>query len=794
LLKRQSAKKDKLWIMKTIVRKIVGVTVLFVALSAVAETEINSENTSPAVLIPWSQVPLSGTFWVAGPNGLMPPLPGRPQYMAGASVYSVGNDQFVVDAQNVQNFAQVSLSPPPLPSGSTNPAGNSPAAKLLLITSNAWFNQIVISNHTFVSLGATVLDGIDGSVRTSQLPAGALFPIATTNLTTPLSRWVPVGVTNSIQNTTFEIPYNPALKPISFYSVCAQTNGEPLVIPPYTLLLTNFGLQTDQGVTVSWRNSQPGNADEFDVIVENDTNGHSYLVGTTTTTGASNSFSFELTVATNLQFVNYALPAPITADQFFLSTSNFNEADVVTIPYVANTNSGRVIMEVAVYDVTDPNNAQLLGEVDGTNCNQGTLEIPGVSIQPGVDVFEFRVTDDAFSETDTDITITNSRMVSIVSPFLALESNGTNRIAASSGGYGVALKAVTEATNGTWDIKQFNPDGTLYNEVTATIADVGQTVIFDDNSTPDTDFPVPYYDLEVSVIPTAQPHLQNDPPAPTQTKTIRVWLLPRRSNTGSITAYDDTLLPSNNGDKQFVLSVMQNGESEMSDFVCYPVDIQDGNYVVGNNAVAVDLNQRYGWTALQAMLSGSSYHHFDIGSSTWSYPQIDRPINFVAVDAHGVVITEDADSAYGLQGPPGFADNQVTQFSLRDFHFDKRTNAVAIAIFTGCRIGNGPFMHFILRNKGLWGQISSSTATAQHIRPCFGLGWTSDTFGGADLDQWYWMSYFTLFSTELGGSGSSPFAYSLDAAVGQANFYYPAGSDGVLWSGVQGMTLDQAAQ
>jgi hypothetical protein len=451
-------------------------------------------------------------------------------------------------------------------------------------------------------------------------------------------------------------------------------------------------------------------------------------------------------------------------------------------------------MDVSVYDVTDPNNEQLLAEVDGTNCNQGTLEIPGISIKQGVEMFEFRVSDDRFSDTITDITITNHREISIVAPFLAFEANGTNRIAASSGGYGVAFHLATTDTNGTWDIKQFKPDGTLYNELQAAVTNIGQNVIYDDGSTPNTVFPDPYYDFTISVLPnSSKANKLSNPPAPVGTKTFRVWLIPPRSHTGSIVGYDDTLLPSNSSDRQTILGVMQDGESSMSDFVCYPIDIQDGNYVVSQNPVAVDLNQPTGWnwTALQAMLSGSSYHHYDT-SSGWTWQNVGLPINFVAVEAHGAVISEDANSAFGLQGPSSFKYSQVTQFSLRDWGFDRKTNAVAIAIFTGCRLGDGPFVRYILRDNGLWHQISQATATAQHIRPCFGLGWTTDTVAG-DLDQWTWVSYFTLFASEVGGSGSSPFAYTLDGAVSQANFYWPAGSDGVIWSGTQGMTLDQAA-
>lgn len=155
----------------------------------------------------------------------------------------------------------------------------------------------------------------------------------------------------------------------------------------------------------------------------------------------------------------------------------------------------------------------------------------------------------------------------------------------------------------------------------------------------------------------------------------------------------------------------------MSAFIYNPIDIQDGIYVSGSNPVAVDLNQTNGWTALQAMLADKPYRRYGVPQ------QVDRPIDFVAVDAHGAALSEDANSAFGIQGPGGYADNQVSQFSLRSFGFDRSTNAVALAIFTGCKIGDGPFMRYLLRDKGLWHQISAATATSQHIRPCFGLGW-----------------------------------------------------------------------
>jgi len=534
--------KPETWIMKTIRQNILGLTALFVALSAGAESTTTVEDAGTAPLIPWNQAPATGTFWVQGPNGPALPYPCRPQHLAGASIYAMGGDQFVVDARQVENFGlattALASSAAPQRFGPPVPA---PADKPLLVTSNKWFNQIIISNHTYVSLNNATFDS-NGNLIAHQFPSGVMYAVTSTNLTTPMAQWQPVGPTNAIGNFNFSLPYNPASTPNTFYSFCAQPdpNANPEEVMPFTLMATNISILTDQGVTLLWTNSQPGNADEFDAIVENDTNGHSYLVGTATTTGATNAFSFELTVATNLQFVNYALPAPITADQFFLTTSNFNEADVITVPYVINTNSDRAIIEVAVYDVSDPSNPQFLGHVTGAGSDTGTLEIPGVSVSSGVVTLEFRAIDSGFGQTATDITVTNSRLVSIVSPVFSLVPDGNNRIAASGGGYGIGFEAVTTATNGTWIVNVYDPAGNLFESSSIAVTNIGQDIIYDDGSTVDSEYPDTYYDIQVTVNPPGSQPLvaQNNPPSPVETKTIRVHLLPPKPTAGSIVGYD----------------------------------------------------------------------------------------------------------------------------------------------------------------------------------------------------------------------------------------------------------------
>jgi hypothetical protein len=748
---------------------------LISAFGAFAQSS-SSINMEDATLVPANQVPTSGTFWVEQLDGQFLPYPSLPSYLRRVPIYALPEGGYVLDGRNVSYSA--SLASEMSPAGGFGPAPQppSPPSDPPLVTSNAWFNQIIISNHTYVSLtGATL--GTNGNVMTSQLPYGGMFAVTTTNLVNP--QWQPVGQTNAIGNTNFSLPY---LYPLSFYRICAQlnTNGNPDEILPFSVTASNISILTDQGVMLKWTNGQPGFAAEEDAIVELDTNGHSYLVGSVNTTKASGTFSFELQNATNLTFVRYTAPANTTTDQFFLATNYFHSPDVVTIPYVISTNSGRSIIEVAAYDVTDPSNPQFLGHVTGAGSEKGTLEIPGVSIWPGVDDLEFRAIDSGFAESATDFTITNYRLVSVVSPMLSLVPNGTNRVAASSGEYGIGFEAVTTATNGTWVVNVYDPAGNLFENGSIAVTNVGQVITFDDGSTVNSVYPSPYYNIVVTVVPPGnQPLAPNNPPAPVNTQYIRVYLLPPKPNAGSITGYDQEAIQAlgNNSDEQYAIQVLTDGVSQMFAFVYQIENIQNNGYwqTVGS-PMANSLNVPWGWTALNYGLAGEPYYPGNI--SPQQTP--DRPILGVMVHGHGGL--NPAGVALGVQGPS--ANDQLSQESLEEAGFNKATNAVAMAIFTGCRIGGGPFMQYILRNNGVSGQFSPSTAATQKIRPCFGLGWTIDKPNNTDVFDW--LTYFTLYATENDGS---TFTYTLDQAVSLANQNAPgSGGNGVLWSGEQGIT------
>ena len=208
---------------------------------------------------------------------------------------------------------------------------------------------------------------------------------------------------------------------------------------------------------------------------------------------------------------------------------------------------------------------------------------------------------------------------------------------------------------------------------------------------------------------------------------------------------------------------------------------KNGYWQTVNNPTANSLDVPWGWTALNFGLANSPYVPGDM--SPLQTP--DRPILGLAVHGHGGVT--DAGVALGVQGPKA---NQLTQASLEDAGFNKQTNAIAMAIFTGCRIGNSPFMQFILRDNGQPGQFTPITARAEKIRPCFGLGWTIDVPNNTDIFDW--LTYFTLFATENDGT---TFNLTLDQAVSQANQNAPgSGSNGVVWSGEQGTALDGLSQ
>jgi hypothetical protein len=259
------------------------------------------------------------------------------------------------------------------------------------LSSNRWFSQIAVSNQTYVSLDAAVVDA-NGHVRTFEFPTGVVFPMTSTNLSTPAAQWQAVGQTNPIGNCTFTLPFNPAAGSKAFYRICAQLdpNFDPTTVALYFLVVTNLRILTDQSVTLNWTNSQPGQADEMEAIVEVDAHGHAYLVDSVTTSGSSGSFSFDLNGVDGLTFTRYTAPAATPADLFFLPTNYFNSPDVVTVPYVIIPDPGRsAIIQVAVYDMTDPNNPQFLAQNSGNGCGKGTLEIPGMVLQPGSRILEF---------------------------------------------------------------------------------------------------------------------------------------------------------------------------------------------------------------------------------------------------------------------------------------------------------------------------------------------------------------------------------------------------------------------
>ena len=778
---------------------------MLIAFTASAQIYSSALNTGELQLVPRDQVPFSGTFWVEGPTGMTAPLPCLPANAPDAPIYALPNGQFFVDARESlvyalsvasQSFADTSEQFSPL----DNPQPDPP-----LITSNAWFNQIVISNHTYVSLGGATLDG-NGNVIAHQFPFGVMFPVTATNLTIPIVEWQPIGQTNAIGNSTFEIPYNPASKPISFYRICSEldTNFNPASVLPFSLAATNLQILTDYGVALTWTNGQPGLASESEAIVETGTNGHAYLIDSEITSGASGSFSFELQNTNGLTFVRYSAPAATVGDQFFPPTNFLQNPDVFTIPYVINTNSGRSIADLSAYDVTDPSNPRFLAQVplDQADKHAGTLEIPGISLQSGVLDIQLRATDTGNGESVTDLFITNHIQVSVIAPVLDFESNGSNRTLRAYGGYAVSLEAVTTNTTGYWVITTRNPNGIVVGQVSSPVASIGQHIVYNDGGTETTDEPYDHYFIDVTVQPTAPLAQLNgtlDPPAPPSSTTITVYLLPRRVAAAAITGYDTDVLPSDSGDRQFVLSVLQNGESELSDFIYYPVAFDDGNWKLSANPYANSLNNNGGWTSMQASLVGTNYQVTLDGTSTRVANSPTLPLSFLAAEGHGIVGNENWAFAFGMQGPPNAPDSDFNILTVLDrWHYKKSKDALAITIFTGCRIGGGnqPFPHLLLRNNGLFGQIDTGTAAAKGVRPCFGLAWTSDVVIGTD--QFSWMSYWTLFATYLGGSGTSPFQYSLDDAIGQASFYDgqsgSTGGDNVTWSGTQGKHLDQFAQ
>jgi hypothetical protein len=286
--------------------------------------------------------------------------------------------------------------------------------------------------------------------------------------------------------------------------------------------------------------------------------------------------------------------------------------------------------------------------------------------------------------------------------------------------------------------------------------------------------------------PGNHPLAQNDPPAQVNTHYIRIYIVPPKPSAGSITAYDGTVINElGNSDQQYALSVLSGGISQMFEFVYYIENIQNnGVWQTDNQPTANNLNVPFGWTAINFGLADKTY---TVGNGNPDQTP-DRPILGVMVHGHGgLTDTGPAGVASGVQGP---GNDQLSVASLAAAGFKRLTNGVALAIFTGCRVGNSPFMQYILRDRGVPGQFSPNTALAQKIRPCFGLGWTDDEPNNTGVFDW--LTYFTLYATENNGSS---FTFSLDQSVSQANQNAP-GSAGnhVVWSGEQGTALTGVAQ
>ena len=152
--------------MNTSILKLIGVTALLALLLAAAETKSAAQDTSDLQPVSWNQVPTYGTFWILLPTGRTPvPYPSRPQYVAGETIYAMSDGAYFVDARNVQNSAMLFMTPESTMSQQARFTPNTPPDRPLLVTSNAWFNQIVISNCTFVSVSNATFD-LNGNIMT----------------------------------------------------------------------------------------------------------------------------------------------------------------------------------------------------------------------------------------------------------------------------------------------------------------------------------------------------------------------------------------------------------------------------------------------------------------------------------------------------------------------------------------------------------------------------------------------------------------------------------------------------
>jgi hypothetical protein len=381
----------------------------------------------------------------------------------------------------------------------------------------------------------------------------------------------------------------------------------------------------------------------------------------------------------------------------------------------------------------------------------------------------------------TDVSITVKALVSIVYPSFHIETDGTNRICTATAGDGIGIEATTGATNGTWYVTQYDgPSGVQLQQVQVPVASTGGTLFYDDGGEPPGGYTNQWLYYAVSI----------GPPAPAGAQPLlgrnrfKFWLSHPPQPAGEITCYDRLMLPGNSGDRQYAVTAMQT-VATMSSFTCSPVDFPLGVWTVNNGGGTppiTDLEQAFACTAMQASLSRQPY---DAGYGTNSVTQIPSlPINNFFIMGEGATNGDGVALAVEIQG--NFADTQLSENSLKSFGFAK-TNALALAVFASCRVGDGSLMRFVLRNNDVAGQISSGARAQQHIRWCFGLGWKQDK--SRDWQIYDYLSWWAFYSAYCTGSG---FQYTLDGAMDQAKGATAGnGANGAVWSGCQGMTLDK---
>jgi len=103
----------------------------------------------------------------------------------------------------------------------------------------------------------------------------------------------------------------------SFYNIDLQidANFDTNSIPPFSTIATNFQIQTDEGISLLWTNNELGNSNELEAIIEADSTGHSYLVGSVVTSGATGTYSCDVPNTNGLTFMRYwALRIPMISD------------------------------------------------------------------------------------------------------------------------------------------------------------------------------------------------------------------------------------------------------------------------------------------------------------------------------------------------------------------------------------------------------------------------------------------------------------------------------------------------